>query len=217
MADFASRRTTMVDTQVRPSDVTKYPIIDAMLSVPREDYVPESARDVAYVETNIDLGDGREVLAARSFAKLLEAVSVGRDDSVLDLGCGLGYSTAVLAHIAQFVVAVENDESMAEDAQRNLSEQGVDNAAVVTGSLAAGAAASGPYDRILVQGAIEQWPDALTEQLTEGGHVGAFWAEGSICVARLGIKHGGRMIWRDLFNAGAPRLAEFEKAKTFAF
>ncbi len=135
MTDFAARRTMMVDTQVRPSDVTKFPIIDAMLSVPREDFVPNTKREAAYMGENIDLGGGRVVLEPRTLGKMLDALDIQSDELVLDLGCGLGYSAAVLAKMADFVVAVESDETMAAEAQSKLSEAGADNVAVIQGEL----------------------------------------------------------------------------------
>ncbi|SLN46724.1 Protein-L-isoaspartate O-methyltransferase [Roseisalinus antarcticus] len=206
----------MVDTQVRPSDVTKFPIIDAMLSVPREAYVPHDLREAAYIGENLALGDGRVMLEPRSFAKLLDAVAVQPTDVVLDLGCGLGYSTAVLAHMAEFVVAIEDDEARAAEAQSTLSEQGVDNAAVVHGPLAEGAADSGPYDVILLEGAVETVPDSLIDQIKDGGRIGAIFSEGTLGVARIGHKSGGRLTWRYEFNASAPVLAGFRRAPSFA-
>lgn len=215
MADFASRRTIMVDTQVRPSDVTKYPIIDAMLHIPREDFVPDGAREISYAETDIDLGQGRALLAARSFAKLLEVADISRDDLALDLGCGLGYSTAVIAQMAQTVVAIEPNADMAEEAQRILSEHGIDNAAIIAGALPDGAASAAPFDVIVVEGAIQHWPEALTAQLAEGGRVVAFWDLNGQSVARLGRCHDGRLAWRDLFVAPAALLPEFAAVAEF--
>lgn len=216
MTDFTARRTTMVDTQVRPSDVTKFPIIDAMLSVKREDLVPASARAVAYAEGDIPLGDGRVVLAPRTFAKMLDAAEIAASDVVLDLGCGLGYSSAVLAAMTQAVVAIEPDEDHAREAQANLSDAGVDNAAVVAGSLTEGAAASAPFDVIIVEGGIEQWPEALTDQLRDGGRVIAPWIDGQLGTVRLGRKIDGRLVWRDDFNVHVPVLNGFEKNRAFA-
>lgn len=216
MTDFTARRTTMVDTQVRPSDVTKFPIIDAMLSVPREDFVPASARAVAYAEGDIPLGDSRVVLAPRTFAKMLDAAEITAQDVVLDLGCGLGYSAAVLAAMTQAVVAVEPDDTHAREAQTNLSDAGIDNAAVVAGALTDGAAASAPFDVILVQGGIEQWPSTLTEQLREGGRIVAPWIDGHLGTVRLGRKIDGRLVWRDHFNVHVPVLNGFEKSRVFA-
>lgn len=217
MADFATRRTIMVDTQVRPSDVTKYPIIDAMLSVPREAYVPDACRAVAYAESELDLGGGRMILAPRAFAKLLEMLDLDADDVVLDLGCGLGYSSAVLARMARAVVAVEPDETLAAEAQATLSAQGHDNVAVVTGALNEGAASSAPYDAIVVQGAITTWPEALSAQLNEGGQIAAIWAEGHLRTARLGRKINGVIQWRDAFSADASILPDFVGETAFAF
>ena len=205
----------MVDTQVRPSDVTKFPIIDAMLQVPREHYLPAARREVAYMGENIDLGGGRVILEPRTFAKMLDALDVQPADVVLDLGCALGYSTAVLARLADFVVGVEADAAHAEQAQRNLSELGVDNAAVIAGPLVAGAAKSGPYDVIMLQGAVVQVPPAVLAQLKDGGRIGAIFAEAALGVVRIGHKSNGQVDWRFAFNAGAPVLPGFEAAPGF--
>lgn len=216
MTDYASRRTMMVDTQVRPSDVTKFPIIDAMLAVPREAFVPDAKREAAYVGDNLDIGGGRVMLEPRTLAKMIDALDIQPHHVVLDIACGLGYSTAVLAHMCDFVVAVEDDESRAKEAQSILSEHGADNAAVMSGPLAEGAAKSGPYDMIILQGGAEQVPDALLDQLREGGRIAAVFSEGKLGVVRVGHKTDGAVNWRFSFNASAPVLAGFEKRTAFA-
>ena len=216
MSDYAARRTMMVDTQVRPSDVTRYPIIAAMLSVPREVYVPPALRDVAYVGKNVDLGPGRVVLEARTLAKILDGLSIAADELVLDIGCGLGYSTAVVARMAEAVVAVEENEALASEAQRTLSGQGVDNAAVVCAPLAEGSARHAPFDVILIQGGVEAVPQALVDQLKEGGRIAAVFMEGALGVARIGYKNDGAVTWRFAFNAAAPVLPGFAKTPSFA-
>jgi len=134
MTDFAARRVMMVDTQVRPSDVTKFPIIAAMLTIPREVFVPDGLREAAYVGDNVALGGGRVVLDARVFAKLLDALDITPDETVLDIGCGLGYSAAVIARIAKSVVAVEEDKAMADQAQAHLAALGAGNALGLAGA-----------------------------------------------------------------------------------
>ncbi len=215
MSEFAARRVTMVDTQVRPSDVTKFPIIAAMLAVPREVYVPRDKREAAYVGENVDIGAGRVMLEPRTLAKLLDALDILPSETVLDLGCGLGYSTAIIARLADAVVAVEEDDDLATQAQRSLSAEGVDNAAVVVAPLSAGDAKHGPYDVIMVQGGVEVVPDALLAQLKEGGRIGAVFMEGALGVARVGHKTNGGVTWRFAFNATAPVLHGFRAQRAF--
>lgn len=215
MADYQRRRTMMVDTQVRPSDVTKFPIIDALLAIPREDYLPDALREAAYVGENIELEGGRVLLEPRTLAKMLDAADIQPDEVVLDLGCALGYSTAVLARLADFVVAVEDNATWADEAQQNLSANGVDNAAVFEGPLTDGAAKNGPYDVIMLQGAVEQVPDALLGQVKDGGRIVALFAEGALGIVRVGYKLDGRINWRMSFNASAPVLPGFEKHHAF--
>lgn len=215
MTVHADRRTMMVDTQVRPSDVTKFPIIDAMLSVPREAFVPDALREIAYLGENADLGNGRVILEPRTAGKLLDALDIQPDETVLDIGCGLGYSAAILAHLAATVVAVET-APMAEEAQANLTAHGIDNAPVIEGPLAAGAAKHGPYDVIVVEGGVECIPDALADQLKDGGRIAAVFMSGGLGEARVGIKLDGALTWRYAFNASAPVLDGFTKKSEFS-
>ena len=215
MTDFATRRTVMVDTQVRPADVTKFPVIKALLSVPREAYVPRSLREAAYIGENLVIAPRRVVLEARTLAKLLDALDIQPDEMVLDLGCGLGYSTAVIARLAEAVIAVEEDAALAAQAEKTLASEGVDNAAVITGPLAQGAAKHGPYDVMTLQGAIETLPQALSDQMKEGGRVGCVFMEGALGVARVGYKVDGVVTWRFAFNATAPVLPGFELRRGF--
>lgn len=215
MSVYTARRVMMVDTQVRPSDVTKFPIIAAMLAVPREVFVPGARREAAYVGENFDLGAGRVMLEARTLAKMLDALDIQPGDTVLDLGCGLGYSAAVIARLAQAVVAVEEDEALAGEAQRNLSGEGVDNAAVMVAPLADGDARHGPYDVIVVEGGVEVMPEALLAQLKDGGRIGAVFMEGALGIVRIGHKSNGKVTWRFGFNAAAPVLPGFAGARAF--
>ena len=211
MSDFQTRRITMVDTQVRPQDVTKFPIIAAMLAVPREDFVPQAAREAAYVGGNIALAPRRVVLEARSLAKLLDALDVLPGEKVLCLGAGYGYSAAVLAEMGAVVVAVEEDAVMAAAAAQSLTGQ----AKVINAALTTGAASEGPDDVILLEGGVESLPAAIEAQLKEGGRLGAIFMEGALGVARVGQKLGGKVTWRFSFNATAPVLPGFEAARDF--
>lgn len=215
MIDFAARRTMMVDTQVRPSDVTKLPIIDALLAVGRELYVPDSVREAAYVGEHIPLGAERVILDPRIFAKMLDALNVESDDLVLDIGCGLGYSAAVLGHLAQAVVAVEDEEDRAREAESILSDDGVDNVAVITGPLAEGASKHAPFDAIIIEGGVGALPNTLIDQLADGGRIACIFQDGALGTVRIGYKIEGKMSWRDAFNAAAPVLSGFERHTDF--
>ncbi|AHM02585.1 Protein-L-isoaspartate O-methyltransferase [Roseibacterium elongatum DSM 19469] len=218
MADFASRRVTMVDTQVRPSDVTKFTIIDAMLSIPREEFVPDAKRDLAYVGGPIELAPHRQLLDARTTAKMLDALDLDPTDVVLEIGSGLGYITALLSRMVEAVVAVEEDGELAEEAEANLATQGVLNAAVVTGPLAEGAAKHGPFDAIVISGGIEEMPAGIIEQLKPGGQIIAIFMKGALGEVCIGFKSPeGRVSWRMEFNATAEVLPGFAKAQSFVF
>lgn len=214
MSDFATRRVMMVDNQIRPSDVTKYPVIAAMLEIPRENFVPDHLVEAAYMGENLVVAQGRVLLEPRTLAKLLDALNVQKDELVLDVGAALGYSASVIGQMAQAVVALEEDETLAAGAQKRLS--GSDTVAPVTGALVAGVPAQAPYDVIVIEGGVQEIPAALTEQLKEGGRIGALFMEGALGTVRVGVKTGDGIAWRDAFNATAPVLAGFARKAEFA-
>ncbi|WP_424926862.1 protein-L-isoaspartate O-methyltransferase family protein [Amaricoccus tamworthensis] len=217
MNDFASAREAMVDCQVRPSDVTRYPIIDAMLRVPREEYVPSNLRSVAYLGDHVPLGGNRVVLDPRVFGKMLDAINVGPKDLVLDIGCGYGYSAAVLSHMVEAVIALEEDPELAEAAEEILAAQGADNTVVENGPLVEGKAQHGPFDAIIIEGAIEELPDAIADQLKLGGRIIAIFVSGNDGKAMLGLKTENGIAWRRSFDATAPLLPGFAATKQFEF
>lgn len=216
MTDFAARRTMMVDTQVRTNDVFSFPVIEAMLSVPREEFVPASKRGIAYLGENMKIGQSRVMLEPRTIGKMLDALDIQPSDMVLDLGCGLGYSAALIARMAEAVVAIEDDRDLAVEAERCLTEAGIFNVAVLQAALTEGAPRQGPFDVILIEGAVEDVPAALIDQLNEGGRIVALFREGSLGVVRMGLRRQGHTSWRYLFNANAPLLPGFERERGFS-
>ena len=216
MTDYKTRRKIMVDTQIRPSDVTKFPIIDAFLFVPREKFVPDGKREAAYIGENFQIGQSRVILEPRTLAKLLDALDVNNDELVLDIGTGLGYSSAVISLVAEFVIAVEDDSSLASEAEEILSEIGADNVVVEINKLEEGAPEHGPYDVIIIQGGVEEIPGSILKQLKNGGRVGAIFIEEGLGTAKIGFKLNDKINWRYSFNAAAPVLPGFFKQKDFA-
>jgi len=217
MTDFAAAREAMVDRQVRPSDVTRYPIIDALLRVPREDYVPPAMRPVAYLGEHVPLAPGRVLLDPRVFSKMLDAVDIGPADLVLDVGCGMGYSTAVIAWLSEAVIGLEQDEAMAREAEAQLTGHGADNVVIEQGPLARGIARHGPFDAIIIEGGVESVPEAFDTQLKPGGRIVAIFMDGARGQAKLGLRTAQGIAWRRIFDATAPVLPGFQAVKAFEF
>ncbi len=217
MSDFYAARRAMVDCQVRPSDVTRFAIIGAMLDVPRELFVPRAQRPVAYGDLQVEIAPGRVMLDPRTFAKMLDAADIRDDDLVLDVGAGSGYSSVVAARMAAAVVALEEDPALAAQAAERIAGLEVDNVIVETGPLAGGHPASGPYDVILVEGAIETEPHALLDQLKVGGRLVAIHMSGALGQCRIYTRAAGSASFRNAFDASAPVLPGFNAVAVFEF
>ena len=217
MTDLEAARIAMVDCQVRPSDVTSLPIIEAMLWAPREQFVPRARREVAYAGEHVDLGAGRFALDPRIFAKMIDAARIRPGDLVLDVACGLGYSTAIIARLAAAVVAVEAGQGMVDQATTTLGELSVDNAMVQAGDLVEGDPSNGPFDVIFINGGLARQPDALLAQLKDGGRLVAIWMEGELGQCRIWRRNGGKFTARRAFDATAPVLDGFSATPGFVF
>ena len=220
MVDAAVQRKNMVESQVRPSDVTDRRILRAMLDIPRETFVPEDLRSLAYMDTDVRLQAAepgkavRAMLAPRVLARLLNLAALEEGDVVLDVGTGSGYSAAVLARIVRTVVALESDPGLAATAGKLLGA--APNVSVVTGGLAAGWPGSGPYDAIILEGAVSELPQALREQLRDGGRLVAVVGDNSQHKATLWRRLGSNFDQRAAFDAAAPRLPGFERKPAFS-
>ncbi len=223
MVDAVTQRKNMVESQVRPSDVTDRRIIAAMAEIPREEFVPATLRALAYMDQDIALGGQqstalqRGLMAPRTFAKLIQLAQIEPNDVVLDVGCTTGYSAAVLAKLAETVVALESDPELAETASKCLSKLALDNVVVVSGDLAAGYPTEGPYDAIVIGGSVAKIPHALLDQLKDGGRLVAVTANSDISRAQVYYRFGELFDSRDAFEADAPVLPGFDAPKAFVF
>jgi len=218
MTDFTTARLNMVESQLRTNKVTDLPLIDAFETVPRELFVPEPLRGIAYIDEDVALGGGRFVMEPRVLARLLQAAQPGPEDVALDLGCGSGYATAILSRLVATVVALEDDAALAAAANRTLGELEIDNAVVVEGRLTEGYPKQAPYNVILLGGAVSEVPAAIADQLAEGGRLVTVVSAGpGLGRATLMRRDGGLISSRVLYDAALPVLPGFEAEPGFVF
>jgi protein-L-isoaspartate(D-aspartate) O-methyltransferase len=200
MIDFAQARRAMVDSQVAPSSVTDRRLLAAMRRIPRERFVPEAQRALAYIDRDVPLAGGRVLRSPALFARLLQLAGIGDSDKVLDAGAASGYSTAVLAALAARVVALESDAGLAKTARETLAAEGVAGATVVTGQLQA--AAEAPFDVVVVEDIVDAAPPQLLALLGDGGRlVALISANGAPATATLFTKEGHTIAGKASFDA----------------
>ena len=214
--DYAAARRNMVENQVRTNKVTDPAIIGALESLPRENFVPQALAGVAYVDEALPLSGDRYLLEPMVLALLLQHAEISPTDIVMEIAPGTGYSTAVLAKMASTVVAIEADKALADRATANLIESGIDNAAIMTGSLAGGYKKQAPYNVIIISGRVEEVPESLMSQIADEGKllavVGGNGAPGKGTVFR---KFGKSISSSEVFEAGTPMLPGFERQSEF--
>jgi protein-L-isoaspartate(D-aspartate) O-methyltransferase len=218
MVDFASARSNMVESQIRTNKVTDPLLLDAFETIPRERFVPEPLRGIAYIDEVVALGGERFVMEPMVLARLLQAARPEPGDVALDLGCGSGYATAILSRLAATVVALEVDAALAAAANQTLDELEIDNAVVVEGPLAEGYPKQAPYNVILLNGAVSEVPPVIADQLAEGGRLVTVVSVGvGLGRATLMRRDGGVISSRILCDATVPVLPGFEAVPGFVF
>ena len=215
--DFEAARVKMVENQIRTTDVTSHSVLNAFFAVPRENFVPEKSKLLAYVDCDIEVAPGRFLMEASPLAKLLQLGAITKDDKVLDVGCGTGYVSAVLSLLAGKVVALESNEGLAAQAKTNLAALGYGNVTVVGGDLEKGHAADAPYDVIFLNGSVEQLPQGLLDQLGEDGRLITVIGYGHAARATVFMRERGAFSENVFFNASIKPLPGFAKAKEFVF
>lgn len=217
MSGFATARQKMVDGQVRPSDVTDIRILDAMLAVPREAFVPDNKQALAYLDLDLEVGKGRYLIQPAVLAKMLQAADIRETDRVLVVGCASGYAAAVIAQFAAQVTATESDSALAAQAKDVLARIGCGNVTVRTAEPADGDPASAPFDVIVLDGATEVTPDRLYGQLRGGGRLVGIFAMSQPARATLITCSHGDYGHRTLFDAAAPVLPGMNRVPAFVF
>ena len=218
MVDYERARRFMVDNQLRTSHITDRRILAEMGRLPRELFLAESRRPLAYIDDVQPLGaagSARFMPAPATFAKLLQLADIAATDRVLDLGAGAGYSTAVIAGLCDSVLGIEEDPQLAAAAVENLSALGLANAAMRAGTAAD--VAGQCYDVIMVEGAVDSVPEALFALLEEEGRLVALVREKGVAVAHVFVKSGGSVAARAEFNATLPPLYAGQRPVEFVF
>jgi protein-L-isoaspartate(D-aspartate) O-methyltransferase len=217
MFDAANARRLMVEGQVRTADVSDADLLDAMLTLPRERFLPPSLAPLAYLDGDIPITKDRALLKPMVLAKLIQAAEVSPSDCVLDVACATGYSSAVLAALAGSVVALEEDPDLARQAKDALAAVGVTTVEVVIGALKAGWASTAPYDVILLNGATEVAPEDLGRQLKPGGRLAGIRGRSPASTAMIYHVIEGHMVGRPIFSAAAKLLPGFAAPLGFVF
>lgn len=217
MNEVNKERQAMVCGQVMPNKVTNEAVLNSLSTVPRENFVPKAMRSLAYVDSSIEVADGRYAMDAMILAKLMQAANIERNDLVLVVGGASGYEAAVLAQCVDAVVCLEEDAQLIERSTQNLLNFGVDNVAVVEGVLASGVKGQGPFEVIFINGAVEFIPPVLLNQLSDGGRLVCIMISDGIAHGHLVIRQGSEFISRDIFEGEGALLPGFEITHGFVF
>jgi protein-L-isoaspartate(D-aspartate) O-methyltransferase len=215
--DYAIARRNMVESQVRPSQVSDPLVLQAMAEIPREIFLPKALQGIAYIDDDVPMGNGRYMMEPMVFARLIQAAEVQADDVVLLIGCATGYPAAVLARLASTVVAVESDADLIARANRGLSELEIDTVAILEGKPEEGLPSQELFDVIFFDGAVATIPDGITERLAENGRLVAVVAGERVGRGTLVTRRDGVLGHRELFDAQIPYLSGFEPKSTFVF
>ena len=218
MTDFALARRNMIEGQLRPNRVTNAPLLAAVGELPRERFLPDGLRAVAYADDDVPLGNGRFLMEPMVLARLIQALQPQSDHRALVVASGRGYGAALLVRLVGSVVAVESDPALAAAAAQTARELGLSGIQQKVGKLEDGDP-PGPYDLILIEGAVQRVPPALLDQLAEGGRLTTVMVGpvGALGLAQLFVKQGGALSGRPLFDAGTPSLPGFAPPPRFTF
>ncbi len=216
--DFDKAREIMVDSQIRPDDVTEPRIVSAFLRTPREVFVPNARKGVAYSELEITTSPGRALWTPRDTAKLIKLAAIQPSDVVLVVGAGAGYEAALISQLADTVLALEETAALVDAMSQRFAAIGIDRAAPVEGPLAKGLPEQAPFDVIYIAGMIEVLPDSWAGQLRDGGRLVAVMAQpGGMGRGKVFTKAGDTLAAREGFDACPPRFAAFDRKPTFSF
>jgi len=217
MFDYSAARNHMIESQIRTCDVTDLSVLKAFRSVKRESFVPKAQSALAYADAHVDLGDGRSMIRPRDFSKMVQAADVAPTDVMLDIACGRGYSTAILAQLGETVIGLEASEEIVTQATSRLVEADITNAAIVKGDLKLGASEHGPFNVVFVNGAVSKVPKSWFDQLANEGRLVCVVQNGPVGRACVFTRAGDVIGERVIFDASVPELPGFAAEPEFVF
>lgn len=210
-------RANMVESQLRTNRVNNDRIVNAFRTIPRENFVAPERRPFAYVDEDLPIAPGRFLMEPMVVGRLIQEVAPSPEEKILLVGAATGYTAALLSLLGANVVALEDNAELISIARERLADLGVTNVSFVEGPLTAGHAADAPYDVIFIDGAVEEIPAALIDQLKDGGRLAAVQILGGVGKGVVGRRSGAGFSVFDFMDAAVPLLPGFEKPKTFVF
>ncbi len=211
--DFSTARYNMVESQIRPNGITNVELISALAEIERENFVPDARKAVSYADEDLQVGNDRFLLEPMVLGRLLQMAEIKESDLVLDVGPATGYSTAVISKLAESVVGIEQDTALCEQAGDTLLEMGIANAAIICGEHVKGVASEAPFDVIVLNGRVSEVPQALFDQLEEGGRLVGVVGDKYLAKATVYTKDKGQMVSHSVFDASALALSGVETPK----
>tara|TARA_Y100000996_G_C22405795_1_gene595058 strand:- start:122 stop:772 length:651 start_codon:yes stop_codon:yes gene_type:complete len=207
----------MVEGQIKPINGISEELLSVFLSLDREDFMPESMKKMAYVEKNIILENNRIILKPDLVAKIAQSIDLKTNENVLILGSSTGYLTAVLSHLAETVIVIEEDEKLLNNSEDSIKKNNINNVVFIKNDIMKGYEDQSPFNAIIIEGAVEEVPNNILDQLDEGGRLLAIIQEGEVCTAKLYINNGHAVSNKKLFNCNLPALNVFKKKNSFCF
>jgi protein-L-isoaspartate(D-aspartate) O-methyltransferase len=216
--NFEQARFNMVEQQIRPWDVLDQGVLDLLYAVPREEFVRPEYRALAFTDMEVPIGEGERMMAPKMEARILQELAVRKSDSVLEVGTGSGYLTALLAHRAAHVHSVEIKSGLAEFGRTNLARHGTENVTLETGDASRGQPARGPFDVIVLTGSSPVLPKGILAQLAPGGRLFGIFGDAPVMVAKMFTRSPtGDFRSVELFDTMAAPLVNAEQPSRFDF
>jgi len=213
----ATLNKNMIEGQIKPINGMSEELLSTFYSLDRNDFMPETMKEMSYIEKNIILENKRTILKPSLIAQIALSIKLKADENVLILGATTGYLSAILSHQAETVIVVEENEQLLNNSENAIKKNNINNVVFIKNEIVRGYSEQSPFNAIIIEGAIEEVPKNILDQLDGGGRLFAIVQEGDICSAKLFKKYGQSISDQRLFNCSMPVLSMFMKKNNFSF